>query len=279
LSQKRLLADSSQKKKKPTTSESAPPTSQSAPPTSQSAPPTSPTSSTPQTPSPPTQTELDLDISPFKLDQTYASPLRFEGHTGKLAANLFIYAGKANERDKVLSELVTLQDLLKKDPKFHKMVLTPTANYTEYEKQWKEALQSIKASPYLFAVFKYLYENRKLNERFLRLLTERYSEMIKNLQGLFEGEFISPQPVPERSLAYLTKKFSQMYLKPGQTLQLKTRVQPDLLGGYILKIGINTYDLSHAAAARRAAKTKESTLKQYSSALEDSLKQVHPLIG
>jgi len=103
--------------------------------------------------------------------------------------------------------------------------------------------------------------------------------MMKNLKGIFEGEYISATPIPEKSVPLLTQKFSRQYLKPGQTLILKTKVQPEILAGYILKIGLSTHDFSYSSAIRKATQTKERAYNQYQSSLSDTLKQIHPIIG
>jgi len=103
--------------------------------------------------------------------------------------------------------------------------------------------------------------------------------MMRELKGIFEGEYISAKPIPERALPFLVETFSKQYLKPGQTLRLKTTVDPSIIGGHILKIGIQTHNFSHAAAIQRAIARRERSIVAYQSSLDDALKSVHPLIG
>jgi len=146
-------------------------------------------------------------------------------------------------------------------------------------KQYTDALQKINASRYLFAVCSYLYDQKKLNLHFIDLLVKRFNEMVRDYKGIFDGVYISAKPLSENAVPLLTKRISQQYLKPGQTLLLKTQVDPSLQAGYILKIGINTYDHSVASTLRRTSQFRESALNKYQQHIQDTLKHFHPLIA
>lgn len=96
-------------------------------------------------------------------------------------------------------------------------------------------------------IFRELFANRvqKITFQFLELLTEKrriailpavvqqFKEMLLEYRYILEGELISAVPLEDKQFESIKKHLENLL---GQTVTLQTKIQPEIIGGFVVRI-------------------------------------------
>ena len=107
------------------------------------------------------------------------------------------------------------------------------------------------------AIFKQLFEGKiqTLSMHFIQLLIQKgresmvsaicmaFIEQYKVIKKIKTAKIISATELNKKELENIKKKFS-FWLKPGEVMDLSQKVDPNLIGGFILEMGDRNYDAS-----------------------------------
>lgn len=107
------------------------------------------------------------------------------------------------------------------------------------------------------AIFKQLFEGKiqNLSMQYIRLLIQKgresilsaicnaFIEQYKTIKKIKTARILSAIELNEKELDTIKSKFS-FWLKPGEVMDLSQKVDPNLIGGFILEMGDQNYDAS-----------------------------------
>lgn len=97
-----------------------------------------------------------------------------------------------------------------------------------------------------------LAENGRLGE--VGKINEKYAELMRASRGEVLSVVTSADELTKAQLKSLEGSFKASFLKPGETLIMDTKVNPEILGGLQVQIGDKFMDLSLASKVNRMHK-------------------------
>ncbi len=174
-------------------------------------------------------------------------------------------AEKAGQVDNVLEELESLQnDVFKKLPTLRLTLTSPRVSQEEKVALLDKAFAG-KMSAVLLNFLKVTAKHDRLNclPDVVRSYRELYNESQGRLEVIVRAAYPLSNPLRERIAAKLGEVLKKR-------VHLQVEVDPDLLGGLVVRIGDTLYDGSVAAQLQRM---KGVALQQTSQAIRDSLER------
>ena len=67
----------------------------------------------------------------------------------------------------------------------------------------------------------------------LPAVVQQFREMLLEYQRILEGELISAVPLEKKQFESIKKHLEEML---GQTVTLQTKIQPEIIGGFVVRI-------------------------------------------
>lgn len=196
------------------------------------------------------QTEASFDAGRQYLGTVYAKAL--------LGA-----AEKAGQVDRVLEELESLQnDVFKKLPTLRLTLSSPRVSQEEKVALLEKAFAG-KMSGLLLNFLKVATHHDRLNA--LPEVLQSYRKLYNESQGRLEVTVKAAYPLSNPLRERIATKLGEVLKKK---VSLNVEVDPELLGGLVVRIGDTLYDGSLAAQLQRM---KTVALEQTSQAIRDSL--------
>jgi F-type H+-transporting ATPase subunit delta len=123
------------------------------------------------------------------------------------------------------------------------------ANPVVKEPAKKAVLQQIvrDSHPYLVNFLMLLVDKRRII--FLEKVCEQYLELLRKLKNTVLAEVTSATELSEQQRQAVSDKVRS--LTEAQSVELKTRVDPELIGGVVIKVGSQVFDASLRGQLRR----------------------------
>lgn len=158
--------------------------------------------------------------------------------TIRYAKALFELAREENELARIEQDLKRLDQAVAGSAELRNLLFSPTIQSAE---KWR-VLQSL-----------FLKELHPVTLRFLQLLTEknregllafiirRFMQLLDEYRGILRGQLITAYPFAKQQLATLKKKLDE---RTGKDVHLEERIDPDLLGGFIIRLNDTVIDTS-----------------------------------
>jgi F-type H+-transporting ATPase subunit delta len=156
----------------------------------------------------------------------------------RYARALFMVAERRGEIFEVLEDLKRLLALTGEDPRLGGYLRSPLVPLERKRALLKSALASRALVP--VASFMDLLLRKKRMGLFAAAVGE-YEQQVRAWQGLQEAEAVSAVPLTADEAKRLHARLERM---TGLTIELKTRVDPALLGGLYVRIGDRVLDRS-----------------------------------
>lgn len=103
------------------------------------------------------------------------------------------------------------------------------------------------SNPYLMNFLMLLVDKRRVV--FLEGICQKYLELLRELSGTVLAEVTSATELSEEQLQTISEKVKGM--TKAAAVELKTKVDPDLIGGVIVKVGSQVLDASIRGQLRR----------------------------
>lgn len=100
-------------------------------------------------------------------------------------------------------------------------------------------------------------ENGRLGR--LQGVANAFSQIISAHRGEVSAKVTSAKALDNTSLKELTTVL-QAFLKPGHKLKLETKVDPELVGGFVVELGDRYIDLSISSKLKAYTKIVKETL-------------------
>ncbi|MHB2149207.1 ATP synthase F1 subunit delta [Calditrichota bacterium LG25] len=143
---------------------------------------------------------------------------------------IFQLAQENNILEQIEQDFLLLSDLLRQSDELDQFLANPLIR----EDKKMEALEEMvgpKANPMTKNFLRLLATKRRL--RVLPAILENFRQMMLEYRNIVEGEVVSAVELDESQLAAIKKRLEEMW---GKNVKLYPRVQPDILGGFVVRV-------------------------------------------
>jgi len=178
-----------------------------------------------------------------KIEMTLPPPfaLSLSGKSGRGAHALMNGARDANCGDLALSTLGKFIEKYKSDSKivgyFH--VCT---NTTEMQRKFLvEHAQAVGAPQCVCDALLAMHKQKRLRK--LPELRRMFNRLVVELKKEKSGSIVSAEPLTEQQYATIAAKMQKL-VTPGESLKIDRQVEPEILGGLVIRVGNKIQDLS-----------------------------------
>lgn len=138
-----------------------------------------------------------------------------------------------------------LDTLLAESQEFEDFVLNPVINNEDKKAVLKQVMGD--ANPYLVNFMMLLVDKRRIV--FLESIVEQYLSLLRKLNQTVLAEVTSAQELNDEQKNQIVEKVKGIV--EARDVELKTRVDPSLIGGVIIKVGSKVIDASLRGQLRR----------------------------
>ncbi|MEM7591795.1 MAG: ATP synthase F1 subunit delta [Cyanobacteria bacterium P01_A01_bin.83] len=161
------------------------------------------------------------------------------------AQALMSLAQQNNLSDQFGETFRELSSLLSESQEFKDFVLNPVIKNEDK----KEVLQRVMgdANPYLVNFIMLLVDKRRII--FLESIVEQYLSLLRKLNQVVLAEVTSAQELSDEQKGQIVEKVKGIV--EARDVELKTSVDPNLIGGVIIKVGSKVIDASLRGQLRR----------------------------
>lgn len=159
---------------------------------------------------------------------------------GRYASALFDLANEERKLSVTEGDVELLQKLLDENDELRRMVLSPVFSATEQGAAIGEIATRAGLSPLLVNFVGLLARNRRLF--ILADVLKAFRQILARHRGEVTAEVTSAHPLTEEQLAALTDKLSAT--AGIRRVRIATRVDANLLGGLVVKLGSRMIDSS-----------------------------------
>jgi F-type H+-transporting ATPase subunit delta len=155
----------------------------------------------------------------------------------RYATALADVATKNSEISVVNTELVQFQEMMTENETLREVFRNPAVPYDKKSRLLETLIARTRPTKTTANFLRVLLKNARLadldaiNERFLAILEER--------AGLVSAEVTTAQPIDAAQQNALQLKLQQM---TGKTVSLNFKIDPEIIGGVVTRIGSTVYD-------------------------------------
>ena len=163
----------------------------------------------------------------------------------RYAKALLAYAKTVNKEDKVYQEMKRLATYFDRVADLRHAVENPVLDVQTKLKLLHEAAGGANVSDELMRFFSLVLEEKR--EKFLQFMTWSYIDLYREDKNILIGKLTTAVPSP-KLVAYLQKTLSEAN---NATVELETKVDANLIGGYIVEVAGYRMDASVANQLKR----------------------------
>jgi F-type H+-transporting ATPase subunit delta len=195
--------------------------------------------------------------------------LIFVGPAGKAAHELFNAAKAANKLDQVRSSAsdFAIHYEIKREIRVH--LLNPRTSPEDKIAYLRQVAAELNCDPITVEAVCKLQKSKRLKKisEVVRLFNLLLAEHRKEQYGAI----ISAVPLTDQQYEQITAKMNKL-VKPNEKLLIERQIDPNLLGGFQIRVGNRVQDLSVAAQITRMEKTLHEFLSSNAQAVDKVLK-------
>jgi F-type H+-transporting ATPase subunit delta len=159
--------------------------------------------------------------------------------SGRYASALFDLASEAGTVTAVENDLGQLEQALRESPELRALIRNPEVSREALGRVLDGIAAHIALSPLTRKFLGVLAQNRRAGE--LPAVIRAFTAIAAAQRGEVTAEVASAHPLTDEQLVTLEQK---LRARQGRTVKLKTRVEPELLGGLVVTIGSQRIDSS-----------------------------------
>jgi F-type H+-transporting ATPase subunit delta len=190
-----------------------------------------------------------------------------EQHIGRVYAQALLEAaGKANCSDQVVDELNSIVgDVFKSSPKLESVFENPRIEGSDKAAMIDRVFGG-KLHGTLLKFLKVLATRRRLGS--LRSIAKSATEMQDAAAGRLQVQVTTAQPLDSNSLGKLTTQLKQVL---SADVRVTTKIDPEILGGLIVRVGDTLFD---ASVDGRLKQMKRTAQQQAEAAIRQKASQL-----
>ena len=157
---------------------------------------------------------------------------------------------KSGETDTVQSELKTWEEMLKANRDLHNAFYNPAIAHNSKEKVLETLIERSKPSKTTANFLRVLLRNNRLTE--IKEINEKFDSVVAERSGIVSANVTTSRELSEAEKAEF--KTNLIKLTGGKEVKINFKVDKDIIGGAITRVGSTVYDGS--------VKTQLELLKQ-----------------
>ncbi|MEM8829658.1 MAG: ATP synthase F1 subunit delta [Cyanobacteria bacterium P01_G01_bin.19] len=161
------------------------------------------------------------------------------------AQALMSLAQQNNLTDQFGETFRAIESLLSESQEFKDFVLNPVVKNEDKKNVLKQVMGD--ANPYLLNFMMLLVDKRRII--FLEPIVEQYLSLLRKLNQTVLAEATSARELSDEQKGKIVEKVKQIV--EARDVELKTSVDPSLIGGVIIKVGSKVIDASLRGQLRR----------------------------
>ncbi len=154
----------------------------------------------------------------------------------RYARGLFDVAREQNQVEAVASDLQEVVAALRQNPDLRKLLerqWVATKDKKELlKKLWQERVCSL-----VYSFLELLVDKHR--ERYLEAIMEVYLDLLRDLKNITVAEVRTAFPLEPQREAAIKQALEKM---TGKNIELRSIVDPELIGGVVIKVGDRVYD-------------------------------------
>lgn len=158
---------------------------------------------------------------------------------GRYAAALFELAKEQKALDQVARDVLAFQRLLEASPELTRLVRSPVIAAEAQARALDAILARIGMSGFTSNFLKLLVRNRRLFA--VADMLRAFQALLARERGEVSADVASAHPLSAEQMQVLS---DSLKASTGKQVQIRTRVDPNLLGGLIVKVGSKMIDSS-----------------------------------
>lgn len=182
------------------------------------------------------------------MGQMIKPPVQIFGMEGRYACALYSAATKMKTLDQVEKDLVKFQAVIKKDEKLRDILSNPTIQRKVMMSAIKHVGETSNMTPASTNLLVTLAENGRLKR------TDAVITAFRTIMAAHRGEVvcevITAKPLESGQQTKLESAL-KAFLKPSETLQITSKVDPSIIGGMIVSIGDKYVDMSISTKVKK----------------------------
>lgn len=175
-------------------------------------------------------------------------PVQIFGMEGRYACALYSAATKMKTLDQVEKDLIKFQAVIKKDEKLRDILSNPTIQRKVMMSAIKHVGETSNMTPASTNLLVTLAENGRLKR------TDAVITAFRTIMAAHRGEVvcevITAKPLESGQQTKLESAL-KAFLKPSETLQITSKVDPSIIGGMIVSIGDKYVDMSISTKVKK----------------------------
>ena len=168
------------------------------------------------------------------------------GLTDRYAAALYAHADDLNELDNVVWQMEGLGQLIDTTPDFRRLIESPLIDVATSTKAALAVLQGQGFGKAVSDFVGVIAANRRL--RVLRQIVNAFAVLVAERRGITTAHVASAQPLNDVQRTQLRARLIEAGYSNVNILE---QVEPDLLGGLVVRIGARLYDTSLKSRLQR----------------------------
>ncbi|MBM3503616.1 MAG: F0F1 ATP synthase subunit delta [Alphaproteobacteria bacterium] len=161
------------------------------------------------------------------------------GIAGRYATALFELAADRKAMDQVAGDVEQLGRMIEGSPELQRVLRSPVLSRGDQLKAMTAILGRAGANDLTRRFVGLVAQNRRLFA--LSDIVRDFGRLLAHHRGEQSGEVVSAQPLADDQLAAIKKQLAGLL---GSEVRLSAKVDPNLLGGLIVKIGSRMMDAS-----------------------------------
>ena len=168
------------------------------------------------------------------------------GLADRYAAALYAHADESNALDAVVSEMESLGQLITQSADFRRLIESPLIDVTLGTKAVLAVLDQQGFGKQVHDFVGVISANRRL--RALPEIVAAFADLVADRRGIITAHVLSAQPLNDLQRQQLRARL----IEAGYgNVNINEQIQPDLLGGLVVRIGARLYDTSLKSRLQR----------------------------
>ena len=167
---------------------------------------------------------------------------------GRYASALFELARDQRQIESVSKSLDSLKQALADSKEFNELVTSPLVSRDEARRAFEVIAPELKLDPLTSNFLGVLARNGRKNQ--LLAVIRAYGRLAADHRGETTAEVITARPLNDDQLAQLR---SHLRARAGRDVNIDVNVDPDILGGIVVKLGSQQIDASIRTKLNRLA--------------------------
>jgi F-type H+-transporting ATPase subunit delta len=144
---------------------------------------------------------------------------------------------KSGETQKVQTELNQFVQMMTENPLLEEVFRNPSVPFEQKKNLLETLITRTKPTQTTANFLRVLLQNQRLSE--LSIVNQRFANVLEERAGVVSAEVITAQPLTDAQKSALEKQLQSV---TGKKVYLNFKIDEDLIGGVVTRIGSTVYD-------------------------------------